>query len=249
MKKVILTILLILFFLCSCNSTTQISESENNKNTQKSNTSNIFVYKNEYEYIVSDNKVRITKHYYNPEQKQIIIPNAIDSKSVISIDHMAFERHPGIQSITLPEGLTQLEGATFYKFLSLKEIKIPKNVTSIDSNPFWEAPSLEKITVDEDNKYFCAIDGVLYNKDITKIISYPEGKADEKYVVPDTVVDMSGDAFGYDPLFKTIVIHSNVTIFPEYNMFIFPEDIILLVKKGSAAEQYAISQQLNFQYY
>ncbi|MBQ7956434.1 MAG: leucine-rich repeat protein [Clostridia bacterium] len=55
----------------------------------------------------------------------------------------------------------------------LKVINIGPDVEKIDGKAFYSCWALERIEVDENNKYYCDIDGVLYNKDKTEIIMYP----------------------------------------------------------------------------
>ena len=55
----------------------------------------------------------------------------------------------------------------------IKVVNIGKDVEKIDSKSFYSCWALERIEVDEDNPYYCDIDGVLYNKDKTVLINYP----------------------------------------------------------------------------
>lgn len=55
--------------------------------------------------------------------------------------------------------------------------------------------AVERVVVDEDNPYFCARDGVLFNKDMTRLIWYPYGKQGETYTVPDGVKEIGPCAF------------------------------------------------------
>lgn len=48
-------------------------------------------------------------------------------------------------------------------------------------------PYLKEIMVDEDNEYFASQDGVLFNKDKTVLIAYPQMKQVDEYVVPESV--------------------------------------------------------------
>ena len=52
-----------------------------------------------------------------------------------------------------------------------------------------------EITVDEDNPYFCAEDGVLFNKSKTELICYPEMKEASSYTVPEGVTTIGACAF------------------------------------------------------
>ncbi len=55
----------------------------------------------------------------------------------------------------------------------IKTIYIGADVQKIDGKSFYSCWALENIEVDENNPYYCDIDGVLYNKDKTVLINYP----------------------------------------------------------------------------
>ena len=48
----------------------------------------------------------------------------------------------------------------------------------------------------EDNPYLCSVDGVLYSKDMERLIRYPQGRTDRRFEVPDTVRVIDRNAFG-----------------------------------------------------
>lgn len=52
-------------------------------------------------------------------------------------------------------------------------INIGKDIRKIDGKSFYSCWNLENIFVDDDNPYYCDINGVLYNKELTEIIYYP----------------------------------------------------------------------------
>ncbi|MBQ8783547.1 MAG: leucine-rich repeat protein [Clostridia bacterium] len=56
---------------------------------------------------------------------------------------------------------------------AVQVINIGKDVAKIDGKAFYSCWALQRIEVDEDNPYFCDVDGVLYNKDKTKLICHP----------------------------------------------------------------------------
>ncbi|MCL1944544.1 MAG: leucine-rich repeat protein [Firmicutes bacterium] len=56
---------------------------------------------------------------------------------------------------------------------------------------------VENISVYEDNPYYTSIDGVIYDKDITRLIVYPRNKLIQKLMIPSTVVEISDYAFFY----------------------------------------------------
>jgi hypothetical protein len=74
---------------------------------------------------------------------------------------------------------------------SLLTIEIPPAVRFIDKWAFALATDIQSINVDADNPNYTTIDGVLYNKNATKLIQYPRGKTGD-FVIPNSV-DSIGD--------------------------------------------------------
>ncbi len=72
----------------------------------------------------------------------------------------------------------------------VETIYIGKDVKEIDGKAFFTCKTLKEFIVDEENQYYCDIDGVLYNKDKTEIICYPMNHPQylrEKYGYNDTI--------------------------------------------------------------
>ena len=224
-KICILNVLIFLFLVSSCGNPTNSA----------------------FEYEIEKNAEVAIVRYNNSNETNVIIPGKLDGKPVTILKSDAFYQNENAESIFLPQSLTTIEGSPFYRCYSLKEIHIPAKVKKIDSNPFFRCSSLTQITVATDNLYYTELDGVLFNKDKTQLIAYPEGKTDRSYIVPLSVRKMDIDAFGYHPNLKEVTILSNVEDFPEGNMFVFPNDIKLYVEAGSMAERYAKSNDLNFE--
>ncbi|MCR3761867.1 leucine-rich repeat domain-containing protein [Clostridium felsineum] len=201
-----------------------------------------------FDYVIKDDSIKIIKCLnYGTD---ITIPEEIDGKSVNNIGEESFFQHKDMISVTVPQSITSIEGSAFYRCYALEKITIPKNVKQMGNNPFFRCSSLTHISVALDNKNFSELDGVLYNNDKSVLLAYPEGKTNESFTVPSSVIKIDGSAFGYNcEKLKTIIIPSNVIDFPDYNMFVYPDQITLKVKSGSAAEQYAKTNNLKFENY
>ena len=102
---------------------------------------------------------------------------------------------------------------------TLTKVRIPKTVVEIwhyaqwedCKNPFFACTSLESIEVDEANPSMCSVDGVLFNKDMTRLFCYPAGARNETYIVPDGVTWLAGDAFAYNPYLRSVQMPNSVT--------------------------------------
>ncbi len=86
--------------------------------------------------------------------------------------------------------VTSIAGFCFNCDEVVEVIRIGKDVERIDGTSFYTCRALKQIIVDDENEYYCDIDGVLYNKDKTEIICYPMNHPAylrEKYGYNDTI--------------------------------------------------------------
>ena len=115
--------------------------------------------------------------------------------SVTYLGNSAFYGCTSLKSVTVPESVTYIGGYAFAECYSLKYADIPANVSGIGSSPFYNCRSLENINIDEANKWYTTVDGVLYDKDKTELINYPAGKKDSSYVIPEGIRTIREKAF------------------------------------------------------
>lgn len=149
-----------------------------------------------FEYTVTEDGVTITG-YTEFEKTAVDIPSRIDGKDVVGLGPNLFYYHRNVKSVMLPESLLYIDGSAFYKAKSLEKINIPKNMRSIDGNVFYCCTSLKEITVHPENAYFCSVDGVLFDRKMTTLLVYPEGKVLEQYNIPEGVQSIQVSAFGH----------------------------------------------------
>ena len=74
-------------------------------------------------------------------------------------------------------------------------MNIPSTVYYIGCSVF-AINNLTKFTVASGSRYFSTVDGVLFSKDGTQLISYANGKTSTSYTVPSTVDCIQINAFG-----------------------------------------------------
>ena len=75
-------------------------------------------------------------------------------------------------------------------------------------NP-WQA-SVTRITVSKKNKYFTSVNGVLFNKKITRLVYFPSHKKVSSYTVPDTVKSIDCYAFANNRYLKKVVLNEGI---------------------------------------
>jgi len=126
---------------------------------------------------------------FNKMIKRIVIP-----EGYTSIGKWAFENCKGLTEVKLPESFAYIKEKAFDGCTGLTEINLPKNLTFIKDNAFRACTGLTKITVDENNPVFCSLDGVLFDKAMTTLVLFPEGKKGG-YSVPEGIVKIKFSVF------------------------------------------------------
>ena len=138
------------------------------------------------------------------------------SNSVTYIGSQAFYGCSRLISVTIPNSVTTIGNAAFRFCTGLTYLFIPSSVTFINGIIFENCSSLEVIEVDVANADYSSLDGVLFNKDQTKLINYPGGKGD--YSIPETVQTIGGGSFANCKELTSIIIPNSVEIIEE-NVF------------------------------
>ena len=79
--------------------------------------------------------------------KVVNIPSTHNGKEVISIRGDVFSNMFFLESVTLPDTITEIRGKAFYNDINLKSINIPNSLSEIKGNTFENCKSLEEITI------------------------------------------------------------------------------------------------------
>jgi hypothetical protein len=114
--------------------------------------------------------------------------------TVKSIGPAAFSES-GFTSIIIPNGVLSVGNGAFTNCSKLTSVSLPQSLTSIGGSVFEGCTSLMAIHVVVGNQYYSSLDGVLYDKDQTKLITWPIGKEKEVFMAPNTVTTIGEYAF------------------------------------------------------
>lgn len=130
---------------------------------------------------------------------------------VTEICNGVFQHCTGLAEITIPAGVTSIGNYAFYDCNALTAVTVPAGVTNMGKGPFTGCNSLTGITVEQGNTAYVSVDGVLFSKDRTMLVSYPAAKADTIYTIPDSVTAIGGSLFEDCGNLTTVIIPDSVT--------------------------------------
>ena len=145
-----------------------------------------------------------------PQLTSVSIPGTVKR-----IENSAFYQCFRLTSVTLPEGLNTIGTYSFYACNSLSSVTISSAVSSIGDDAFLDCERLTGIQVSSVNSAYSSIDGVLFNKDKSVLICYPNAHSGASYSIPTGVQRIERRAFHYASKLTAVTIPNTVTTIGE----------------------------------
>ncbi len=138
--------------------------------------------------------------------KDISIPEGISY-----IGKNAFHGCTSLEDISLPESLTYIDDEAFRGCIKLTKLFIPKNVihlgTKFVNNDYYAI--INEINVDQENKIYSSIDGILYDKQKTRLILCPRMYEGDLFL-PETVNSLDEYCFSYCKSINSITFSNSL---------------------------------------
>jgi hypothetical protein len=122
------------------------------------------------------------------------LTNVVIGSSVTNLGFYAFRYCTNLTNITIPNSVTTAGDALFFHCFSLSNAVIGSGVNSDLTYVFWDCPALLNIEVHESNQRYSSHDGVLFDKDLSALIRYPEARRGS-YDIPESVNNIGEAAF------------------------------------------------------
>ena len=187
--------------------------------------------------IIPDSVCRISKAAFNACKglERIIIPDR-----VCELGEDVFKYCDNLRSVVLGKQVPYIPKGAFAHCDNLEELVIGENIVEIRDYALSGCGKLTKLTipakvgnianslsrmvnqgrgcvfteisVDENNNSFIDIDGVMFSKDNTKLLSYPGGKQQSAYTVPQGVTEIGKGAFWYCHNLTEIILPDGLKI-------------------------------------
>lgn len=187
--------------------------------------------------IISPTEVQVTKRE-EPFSGVVQIPASVMhaslSYTVSEIGEKAFFSSTGMTEVRLPHTLKKIGDNAFALCFSLRRITIPESVehigtgafqscngpdtlhipatvTHIGQNAFGAMKNLKWLEVAPANPNYTTVDGVLFNRSQTEIISFPAGR-EGHYNIPATLTHIADDLFSKAKLTSVNIPYGVVSV-------------------------------------
>lgn len=134
----------------------------------------------DFKYTLNEDNRTVTVEEYIGYETDVVIPDMIDGKSVVSVAYkQGFERKL-IKSITIPDSVEKIEEHMFLAYCD---------------ESMFDPGYITDIYVSDNNKFFSSEDGILYNKDKTELIKCPRGRQGEISNLSENLKRIGTNAF------------------------------------------------------
>lgn len=115
-----------------------------------------------------------------------------------------------ISSIYIEEGCTSIGYCAFENCRSLKKVNLPKSLEIIGTGAFIDCPNIEQFYVEADNSCYSSEDGILYDKEHTMLVAYPNGNKNLTCTIDKNVRKIVYGAFWGNNNIEEILMYDGV---------------------------------------
>lgn len=206
----IVSLILNVFFNCSAFSCSACeSEKETSKILSEQSSPNDFVidengcltaYNGYAETVVIPETVKSI--YFGVFMDKSEIESVFFPEGLVCVDEYAFYGCTGIHEIVLPESVEKVSRLAFGACENIEIMYIGKNVKSWGEFALLGCKNLSYVSVNEENPNYTTFNGVLYDKDYSKLICCPSGRSGEVNIHENTVTVNSYAFFECDKVEK-----------------------------------------------
>lgn len=130
------------------------------------------------------------------------------SANPLNYAHNLYINNVLVTDLEIPEGVTSI-GKYVFSNLHCSSIKIPASMTSMEASTFVRF-GIEKFIVDEDNVSYSSKEGILYDKEKTKIIYVP-ANIKGTVTIPGTINKIERVAFFNCVNLEEVILEQGIT--------------------------------------
>ena len=129
--------------------------------------------------------------------------------SVKTIGRRAFSGCSGIKEFSFPSSTKEVSELVLDGCVNLENVSLSPFTRKVGKNAFNGCKRLKALEIDTDNKHYVSVEGVLFDKDMNTIVSYPNAKANT-YLIPEGVETIGRYAFSKCADLRSITLPDSV---------------------------------------
>ena len=139
------------------------------------------------------------------------LTNVVIGNGVTTIGLGAFENCAKLSTVTFGTNVSGIDINAFSGCSSLASVSLPKSIVGLATTAFTPCTSLTNIIIDPANSYLLSSNGILYSKDMSYLMQFPEGRGGT-FTVPDTVTNIAYTAFNQCSALTAVILSKNVLL-------------------------------------
>lgn len=164
--------------------------------------------------------------------------------TITSIGASAFKDCVAIPALRIPDTVTAIGADAFSGCTGMTSVTIGKGITTISGAAFKGCSGIKEFKL-SDGAAYTVSDGVLFNKDGTRLIAYPAGKTDKSYTVGEKVTAIGVYAFDSCKSLESLTIPATVKTLAK-PVIANCTATVIHVEPNSAAEKYFKAETTGF---
>ena len=163
-----------------------------------------------YTYTVVGGGVTITG--YSGPGGAVTLLDHINGLPVVGIGDFAFYSATNLNGLVIPEGITTIGQGAFSGCSGLSSVNLPASLVTIGEEAFGYCPALTSFTVSAASPNFATREGLLFDRSFQTLLRAPPASILGVYNVPNGVTSIAPGAFSECFLIKGVNIPESVVI-------------------------------------
>lgn len=131
--------------------------------------------------------------------RRVVLPDGI-----VTIGMGAFAGCSSLASLELPDSVREIGSYAFGLCNAMTSFHLPNALTFLDQELFPYCTSLMEIVIDDPDGRYYTRDGVLFDREQPMLHTYPAGKTDAHYRIPDGIIAIESGAFSSTQHLQTL---------------------------------------------
>lgn len=132
--------------------------------------------------------------------------------SLKTVGDQAFYNCKKLLAPALPEGLESIGSYAFWSNNMTTEVNLPSTLVTLGGNPWGCCPALYTFSISEDAPNFAVVDGVLFDKKVETLISYPIGNMVTEYATPATTRVIKDNSMRNNSLLASVTLNEGLEV-------------------------------------